>query len=185
MAVAAAAAPTAAAAARKLLGRFVGTTPVTLFRVQGGANVRLRREATQKTLGRRGFDVAASPEGVVLPRVAAGADEHFLGPNGMSARPKCAILAINFFGHSTGGNKRTLVFEVPAGTVIPPELVVLQEEPDLYSFEPAVPMTPTKLNAALTAFLAGPTIVKMEGKDAFYSRHPDMHPNVVGFSRNG
>ena len=96
-------------------------------------------------------------------------------------RPKGNILAV-IVGNSKAA--RRVVFEVPAGSRIPPELCVLHEHSDHYSVQPAARMSPAALNAALTAFLAQPGVVRMEGKDAFYARHPDMHPSVVGFSEN-
>ena len=177
------------AAAPRLLGRFSGVLPVTLFRIQGGASVRLRLEAAQKAAGRTSFDISThAHEGgpaVVLPRApppAGSAEaERFLGPNGMSMRPKGTALAMIVAPFRA---PRTLVVEVSAGARIPPELCVLHEHSDHYSVQPAVRMSPAALNAALTAFLAQPGVVRMESKEAFYARHPDMHPNVVGFSSN-
>jgi DNA polymerase-3 subunit beta len=44
------------------------------------------------------------------------------------------------------------------------------------------------LNSALFECRAAkgpkPGVVRMESKEAFYARHPDMHPNTVGFSSN-
>jgi len=172
--------------AQKLLGRFAGVLPVTLFRVQGGASVRLRLEAAQRAAGRSSFDISTHEGGaVVLPRApaSAGAEEElFLGPNGMSMRPKGTALAMIVAPFRAA---RTLIFEVPAGARIPPELCVLHEHSDHYSVQPAARMSPAALNAALTAFLAQPGVVRVESKEAFYSRHADMHPDVVGFSRNG
>jgi hypothetical protein len=171
-------------AAPRLLGRFAGATPVTLFRIQGGASVRLRLEAAQRAAGRSSFDISAHEGGaVVRPRAPAGAgeEERFLGPNGMSMRPKGAALAMIVAPFRAA---RALVFEVPAGTSLPPELCVLHEHSDHFSVQPAREMAPAQLNAALTAFLAQPGVVRMESKEAFYARHPDMHPNTVGFSSN-
>ena len=118
----------------------------------------------------------------MLPRAAlAAGEERFLGPNGMSMRPKGTALAMIIAPFRA---PRTLVLEVPAGTPIPPELCLLHEHSDHYSVQPAARMSPAALNAALTAFLSQPGVVRMESKAAFYARHPDMHPNVVGFSSN-
>lgn len=174
----------AARAAPMIIGRFVGATPVTLFRIQGGASVQLRLEAAAKAAGRTSFDITAHEGGtVVLPcaPAPAGAKELFLGPNGMSMRPKGSVLGV-IVGLFKAA--RTVVFEVPAGARIPPELCMLHEHSDHYSMQPAVRMSPEALNAALTAFLAQPGILRMEGKEAFYARHPEMLPSVVGFSEN-
>ena len=63
--------------AQKLLNRFAVVLPVTLFRVQGGAGVRLRLEAAQRAAGRSSFDISAHEGGaVVLPARAAGRRAH-------------------------------------------------------------------------------------------------------------
>ena len=162
----------------KLIGRFVGATPVALVRIAGGTNVRLRAEATQKAAGRTSFDISA-PDGIVAPRDPA--EERFLGPNGMPMRSKGPTLAIIV---GTFKAPKTVLHEVPQGTPIPPELVVLHEHSDHYSVQPAERMTLTKLNAALTAFLAQPGVARFDSKEAWYQRHPDMRPEVVGFSNN-
>ena len=144
--------------------------------------MRLRLEAAARAAGRASFDVSAHEGGaVVRPRAPAGAEECFLGPNGMSMRPKGSMLAVIVAGFK---GARSLVFEVPAGTRIPSELCVLHEHSDHFSVQPAQEMAPARLNAALTAFLAQPGVVRMESKEAFYARHPDLHPNAVGFSVN-
>ena len=165
-------------APRLLLGRFTSTTPpFALFRLQSGPRVQLRLEATARVAGRTSFEISAH-DGAVHARDTA--ETRFLGPNGMSMRPLGAALAMivaPFRG-------KCLVHEVPANTPLPPELVVLHEHSDHYSVQPAVTMTPSALNAALTAWLALPGVLRMSGKEAFYARHPDMLPEVVGFSRN-
>ena len=108
----------------------------------------MRLEASQRALGRSEFDLSAH-DGLVLQRVATP-DELFLGPSGTSMRPKGQMLAVivaNFKG------ARSVIYEVPAGSAIPAELVVLHEHSDHYSVQPAAPMTPAKFNAALTAIL--------------------------------
>ena len=171
--------PAPTRAPRLLLGRFATTSPpVALFRLQGGPRVLLRLEAAARAAGRASFDISA--RGAVHARDAAEA--HFLGPNGMSMRPlgtSLAMIIAPFRG-------KCLVHEVPPCTPlwIPPELVILHEHSDNYSVQPAVTMTPAALNAALTAWLAQPAVQRMDCKEAFYARHPDMRPEVVGFSRN-
>ena len=165
-------------APRLLLGRFTTTSPpLALFRLQGGPRVLLLLEAAARAAGRATFDISAR-DGAVHARDAAEA--HFLGPNGMSMRPigtALAMIIAPFRG-------KCLVHEVPPCTPLPPELVILHEHSDHYSVQPAITMTPAALNAALTAWLAQQTVLRMDGKDAFYARHPDMRPEVVGFSRN-
>jgi hypothetical protein len=172
------------ASSKLLIGRFTGVTPVALFRIQGGAGVRLRREAAQKAAGRELFDVSVGDDGLVHPRDPA--ETQYTGPNGMLLRPKGFVFAIAL--DAFRGGAKTRVFEVPKGSPIPPELVLLHEHGDDYSLQPAVSMRPAQLDKALTAFLGqgqGQGVVcHSKGKEAFYEAHPDMHPMVVGFSRN-
>ena len=89
-----------------------------------------------------------------------------------------AVIVANFRG------ARTRIFEVPAGTPLPPQLVVLHELSDHYAVQPAAPMTAAALNDALTAWLAQPAVLCLPDKAAFYDRHPEMRPEAVGFSEN-
>lgn len=141
--------------------------------------MRLRLEAAARAAGRTSFDITERDR-LVHPRAAT--ESHFLGPNGMSMRPLGSMLAVivaNF-----RGGERGRIFEVPAGTPLPPELVLLHEHSDHYAVQPAVAMSATALNAALTAWLAQPAVLCMQGKSAFYERHPSMRPEAVGFSEN-
>jgi hypothetical protein len=164
---------------RLLLGRFVSQTPLPLFRIQASASVRLRPEAAARAAGRASFDITENAQGLVLPRDPAEAA--FLGPNGMSMRPEGRMLAV-IIGTFRGKGAR--VFEVPSGTAIPPELVLLHEHSDHYAMQPAEAMTLKRLNSALTAFLAQPNVRLYPTIDAFYDAHPSMHPTDVGFSEN-
>ena len=103
--------PAAAASAPRLLGHFVGSTPVTLFRIQVGASVRLQLLSASRAAGRASYEIADDASGFVQPRAASEA--RFLGPNGMSMRPLGGMLAVivaNFRG------ARARSDEVPAGT---------------------------------------------------------------------
>jgi len=160
-----------------LLGRFV-STPLVLFRIQSCAAVRLRLEATARAAGRTSFDIVER-DGSVWPRAA---DEvNFLGPNGMSMRPAGNILAVLASNLKAKGAH---IFEVPAGTCLPPSLVLLHEHSDHYAMQPAVNMKAARLNKELTAFLAQPGVLLHKSLAAFYTAHPNMHPNVIGFSKN-
>jgi hypothetical protein len=89
-----------------------------------------------------------------------------------------AVIVANFRG------ARARIFEVPAGTPLPPQLALLHEHSDHYAVQPAAPMTAAALNAALTAWLAQPDVLCLTDKAAFYARHPGMRPEAVGFSEN-
>ena len=67
----AAAAAAAASSAPRLLGRFVGATPVPLFCIQGDALVRLRLASAARAAGRSSsYDIADDGTGYVQPRAA-------------------------------------------------------------------------------------------------------------------
>ena len=168
----------ARARVRALLGRFAGTTPTTLFRVQSGLAARLRPEAAARAAGKRSYDITER-DGLVWPRDAA--EPNFLGPNGMSMRPLGHMLGVIV---GTFHSPNTVIFEVPQGTPLPPGLVLLHEHTDHYALQPSQRMQLAELNAALSRFLAQPLVRRFSDVEAFYEAHPDMHPSVVGFSEN-
>lgn len=148
-----------------LLGRFIGSTPLTLFRIQSAAKVSLRAEAVQRAAGRTSFDITCSADGFVHAR-----DEiTFLGPpNGIGMRPEGRMLAVI----AATFRKRARVYEVPAGTRIPPELVLLHEHSDHYAMQPATRMTLARCNAALTAFLLQDGVRLHKSVADFNAAHP-------------
>lgn len=161
---------------KALLGRFTGATPVTLFRVQGASRVKLR-PGTLAALreGGKPFDVEVAADGTVAPRDVA--ERTFLGPNGMSMRPSGITMGMLV---GVFRAKHARVYEVPAGTPIPPELVLLHEHSDHYSLQPAEPMLLPALEARLTAFLTQSGVVCYPNKVAFYNARPEMSPDSVG-----
>jgi hypothetical protein len=166
-------------ALKPLLGRYTNSVPLTLFRVQNGLGVKLRLEAEARAAGLHSYDITEQPDGLLWP--VDPKEPLFLGPNGMSMRP-----AGNMFSVIVGTfrSPRTRLFEVPEGTLLPPELVLLHEHTDHYALQPAERMTLTALNAALTKFLAQKSVRKFKDTAAFYEAYPSMHPSVVGFSEN-
>ena len=109
------------------------------------------------------------------------AELNFLGPNGMSMRPVGHMLSVII---GTFRSPQAMVVEVPAGTPLPPALVLLHEHTDHYAVQPARRMPLAELDAELSAFLAQPQVVKHSSLEDFYKAFPDMHPSVVGFSEN-
>jgi hypothetical protein len=95
----------------------------------------------------------------------------------MSMRPKGNVLGV-LVGMFRA--RRPRIYEVPRGALIPPSLVLLHEHSDHFSLQPAERMPLTSLEAALTAFLSQPGVVAHPSKDAFYTAHPEMAPEVVG-----
>lgn len=156
---------------RRIIGRFT-TVPTKLFRVQTGVGVKLRLEAAAIAAGRQSFDVSGQRDGLIWPRDPE--EPLFLGPNGMSMRPLGEKLALIMSGYSRGR-----VFEVPEGTPLPSELVLLHEHSDHYALQPTACMTLEALNAALTGFLDQPTVRKFKSLKSFYEIYPDMSPRIT------
>ena len=132
---------------RKILGVFTDRVPVTLYRIQNGKSVALRDKAIQQSKKRTSFDLVLSSKGLVEPLLN---NENFIRPNGMSTRPNGPMLqelVRNFSGN------RVVLVEIPEGTLIPQDLVILHEHTDHYSFQSRVEMRLEDLNAKLTAFL--------------------------------
>lgn len=161
----------------KLIGRFASATPITLFRMQGRPAVTLRLRAAQLALGRKSFDIVEK-DGFVHPMPPSS--KTYNGPNGMSMRPSGQMFAALLAGF--GDEVR--IFEVPVGTPIPPELVLLHERGDHYSMQPAKVMPAAELNSRLTAWLASPGVRVFRDRDECYAAHPELLPENAGFSEN-
>jgi len=166
-------------ALKRLIGRYTGTLPTSLFRIQNGVDVKLRPEALARAAGRLSYDITEQPDGLVWP--VDPKEPLFRGPNGMSMRPLGHMLSVIV---GTFKASRAMVFEVPEGTPLPPELLLLHEHTDHFAVQPAERMTLTAFNAALTRFLAQDAVRKFKDIPSFYKAYPDMHPSVVGFSEN-
>ncbi len=164
--------------AAKLLGRFATATPTTLFRLQGAVAVKLRLQDEQLALGRRLYDIVAK-DGLVHPTPPSAAT--FGGPNGMGMKPSGALFAV----HLAGFRGKVRIFEIPAGTPIPPELVLLHEYSDQHSMQPAKVMTAAELNSRLTAWLKkSPGVRVFSDRRTCYEAHPELLPENAGFSEN-
>lgn len=159
-----------------LVGVFRGSVPVTLFRMQSAKTVALRDFDAAMAAGRKSYDLRTTA-GRVEPSDLSG--NAFLGPNGMSLRPAGVVLATLVAGF----RGRCNIFEVPAGTPIPPELVLLHEHSDHFALQAARGMPLAELNKRLSAFLAQAGVI-VSSRDAFYKAHPEMLPEAVGFSEN-
>lgn len=156
---------------QRIIGRFT-TVPTKLFRVQTGVGVKLRLEAAAIAAGHHNFDVTGQRDGLIWPRDPE--EPLFLGPNGMRMRPLGSTLALIL-----GVLDRGRVFEVPEGTSLPSELVLLHEHKDRYALQPTERMTLEALNAALTRFLDQPMVRKFKNLKSFYETYPGMNPRVV------
>jgi len=162
---------------RPLLGIY-RELPLALFRLQAAKTVALRDYAVQRAAGRASFDLHLHDGGIVQPSDTAAMT--FNGPNGMSLRPSGPMLA-SIVAQFRG---RCIVFEVPARTPVPEELVLLHEHTDHYSLQAARPMPLEELNKRLTAFLGRTPGVITSTKAALLERHPELRPEAAGFSEN-
>lgn len=120
--------------------------PMTLYRLQPKLPVRLRNYDDQVALGRSSFDLKVHEgDGLVYP---AEGDE-FIGPNGMSLRPRSEFmtkLVETFKGDPT-------VYTLIPGLELPESLILLHEHTDHFSLQVRNPMSLDAFNDELTAFL--------------------------------
>ncbi|KAF7363474.1 hypothetical protein MSAN_01003200 [Mycena sanguinolenta] len=160
---------TAAAAPTKrplkpLLGRY-DYLPEELFRINTSKNVVLRAYEEQMKLGRTSYDLHLHEDGLVHPKPGP----MFEGPNGMSLRPDGPFLQELIRGFK---GRNTIIYRLPQGIKLPPDLVLLHEHTDHHSMQCTVPMTLATLNEKLSAFCweHGEELTKME----FVERYPFM-----------
>ncbi|KAI9319559.1 hypothetical protein DFJ73DRAFT_635296 [Zopfochytrium polystomum] len=145
-----------------LLGRH-RVVPVDLFRINNTDKVVLRDYAAQFYLGRPSYDLVVAEDGMVHPRDGP----NFEGPNGASVRPNGAFLqelVRNFRA------RNTVIYRLPEGLELPPELVILHEHTDHHSIQCTRPMTLEELNERVTE------LCKVHGermsKNEFCERYP-------------
>ncbi len=105
---------------KRLIGRYTDVVPVSLFRMQGTVKASLRERDEQSVKGRTSFDLIVK-NGMVIPRDPAVLT--FDGPNGCSLRPLGPMLSTILAGFKG----KPYVFEIPQGTPIPDDLVLLHE----------------------------------------------------------
>ncbi|CAF0920054.1 unnamed protein product [Brachionus calyciflorus] len=89
----------------KLLGRYTKVFPVTLFRLQSSASVKLKEYYRQQKQNKPSFDFKIGKDGLVHPMTS----DEFVIPNGISMRPIGQMLETilrPFHGKWHGINKR-------------------------------------------------------------------------------
>lgn len=118
--------------------------PITLYRLQQSKEVKLRDLTSQSSKGRRSYDFVINDDGLIYPSTT----ENFIGPNGMSLRPIGKSLA-----NISKSLKYSYVYEIPEGTEIPDDLILLHEYLDHYSLQTSVKCTPLDLNYRLNSFI--------------------------------
>ena len=127
-----------------LIKRF-NVTPLTLYRMQSSSNTPLREMVRQLIQNRSSYDFKLAPDGLIYPVKS----DFFEGPNGMSLRPKGKTLI-----ELMKSFKGNCVYEIPEGTEIPKELVLILEHSDHYSLQTSIPVTEEVLNERLHNFLS-------------------------------
>eukprot|EP01012_Entosiphon_sulcatum_P021577 TRINITY_DN26412_c0_g1_i1.p1 TRINITY_DN26412_c0_g1~~TRINITY_DN26412_c0_g1_i1.p1 ORF type:complete len:162 (+),score=29.97 TRINITY_DN26412_c0_g1_i1:103-588(+) len=150
-----------------IFGRFT-TLPVTLYRLQPKLPVALRNLAEQQALKRAAWDIKVHSDGLVHPAVG----DEFIGPNGMSLRPKgsqaLAVVMMAWKG------PKPAIYALPQGLVLPERLVCLHEHTDHYAMQPAKAMTLDELNSALTELLQSVQTITEEELMKDYQHNGDF-----------
>ncbi|KAJ7774865.1 hypothetical protein B0H16DRAFT_1508684 [Mycena metata] len=147
---------------RPILGRY-DYLPEELFRINNSKNIILRAYEEQIKRGRTSYDLHLHADGMVHPKPG----DLFERPNGMSMRPDGPFLQELIRGFK---GRNIVIYRLPKGLKLPPDLILLHEHTDHHSMQCAVPMTLATLNAKLTAFCLehGEQLTKME----FVERYP-------------
>ena len=149
----------------KILNRY-SVIPLKLFRIVGATKKVVVREKTKQfDKGSRSFDYTIGADGLIHP---APLDNTFIGPNGASFRPA----SINMWDFLSQRKGITYVVEVPEGSILPPELVMLHERDDHYSLQLTTPMKPTVFNKRINDYLAN---FEVYPKSTYFERYPLPH----------
>ncbi|CAD6586564.1 MAG: hypothetical protein CYPHOPRED_003607 [Cyphobasidiales sp. Tagirdzhanova-0007] len=127
---------------RPLLGRYT-VLPVELFRINSSEQIRLRDYAEQSKRGRTSYDLRLGSDGLVHPSDG----ENYICPNGASVRPEGSFLQELITGFM---GRNTVIYRLPQGLELPPDLICLHEFSDHHSLQCSKPMTLKDLNAKLT-----------------------------------
>ncbi|KAJ9353658.1 hypothetical protein DTO280E4_7251 [Paecilomyces variotii] len=148
------------------INRFIQSftqVPKELFRLNTGATVRLRAQPGP-VRPKRSFDLLTTA-GKVQPKALNPATYEW--PNGASMRPNSEIqqnLVRTFRGSSI------YVYAIPAGTVLPDDLILVHEFGDHYSLQAREEMTVEELNSKINDFLT--TKGQRFTKDEWLQRYP-------------
>lgn len=116
-----------------------------LFRINSGRAIILRKWNPHRTR----FDIVTYRySGLVKAKALNPAT--YKSPNGASMRPNSPAM-----GHIRGSfrDNDLLIYSVPAGTLLPPDLLLVHEYRDYYSLQSAKDMSLQDLNYKITTFL--------------------------------
>ncbi|KAJ3036274.1 hypothetical protein HDV00_002930 [Rhizophlyctis rosea] len=165
------------------------TFPQELFRVNTGhSNVHLHDfvERRARKILRRGkspyYDVKVPANGWVQPHTS----NYYEGRNGAIMQPN-TIMMQNFVKASQRTSWGLTIFRIPAGTPLPPELVLIEEGPSQFSIQCTEPMPLRELNERITTFLRknGEMMKKAEFLEKFWRVGGEAEPSPFIFRRRG
>jgi hypothetical protein len=147
---------------RKIIARYTDKIPITLFRIYaGGKKVKLRDYDIQVAKGSASYDLRLK-DGLVHP---APLDDIFIGPNGATLRPA----GINMWDILSSRKGVTNILEIPAGTPIPKDLVLLHEHGDHYSLQCVKPIRLKHLEDLMNGYFYDLPILS---KKEFFVKYP-------------
>ncbi|KAJ5628083.1 hypothetical protein N7490_010311, partial [Penicillium lividum] len=122
-------------------------TPKEMFRIKMGISVRLRGHPGP-VRPQRSFDLLTTAGKVILKALDP---DNYYWPNGASMRPNSR--SQQWLVRIAKGSP-IYVFSVPAGTILPDDLILVHEFKDHYSLQARKEMTVEELNTKINDFLA-------------------------------
>jgi hypothetical protein len=146
---------------KPIIGKHMETFPFTLFRMMNAKTpkLKMREQVEQAAKGAISYDFVAN-EGKIVPLHG----KLFSAPNGMSLRPN----TLNEFNLISDGTSK-YILEIPKGTVIPVDTILIHEFADHFSLQPKIPMDPREFETKVVAFLKN---MKVHTKAEWVAAHP-------------
>lgn len=147
-----------------LIKKYLDKFPHTLFRINltKSPKFKLKEYKEQEAKGSSSYDFVAA-NGKICPLPS----DLFSSPNGMSMRPNTQ----NEFTIISDKSGKTFILEIPAGTSVPDETVLVHEFGDQFSLQPAVAMDPEHFNVKISYFMQNPAF-KVYTKVEWLAVHP-------------
>lgn len=158
---------------KPVIKKYLDKFPLTLFRINSTKlpKFKLRELKEQEAKGSFSFDYVAF-DGKIRPLEG----NLFSALNGMSLRPNTQ----NEFTIISDRPGKTFIVEIPAGTAVPDETVLVHEFEDHFSLQPSVAMDPKKYNAKISYFLQNPAF-KVYTKSEWLVAHPILLCRLLDF----
>jgi hypothetical protein len=129
-----------------IVGKYSDKFPYTLFAIQKSKvpKLKLREQAEQLAKNLSNYDCVAV-DGNILPL----AEDKYIQPNGMSLRPN-TLQEWNLIADRGG---KVYVVEIPFGSPIPEDMILVHEFLDHFSLQPARVMPVEDFNIKVSKFL--------------------------------